>query len=150
MPTWLGKNEGILSPVRGWETWIEILTKIMADGAKRFYPRVKEMFNIPVEDLIDAFAFCTVVATLQMGPEYRDETVEINRERGVGRTIKCTWNEIFNELEVAPELRGGCVICKVWVGEGIKAVNPKITVKRTQAMPSGDPYCEFIWEFKEE
>jgi hypothetical protein len=120
------------------------------DGAKRFYPWVKETFNIPVEDLIDACEFSTVVAMLQKGSEYRDETVEVNRERAVGIVTKCAWNEMFNELEIAPELRGGCVICTVWVGEGIKAVNPKITVKRTKAMQSGDPYCEFIWEFKEE
>ena len=66
MPTWLGKEEGILSPVWGWEKWVEILTKMMADGSKRFFTWVKERFNIPVEDLIDAFDFSTVVNTLQM------------------------------------------------------------------------------------
>ena len=41
-------------------------------------------------------------------------------------------------------------ICPVWVGEGAKAVNPKVTVKRTKATLWGDPYCEFIYELIEE
>ena len=150
MPTILGKEEGIISPVWGWEKWIEILTKIMGDGAKRFYTRIKESFNVPVEDVNDVVKLSHSCAILQMGPEFEYEVLEESSERVVARTTKCAWNEIFNELEVTPGLRGGCVICPVWVGEGIKAVNPKVTVKRTKSMASGDPYCEWIDEFKEE
>ena len=151
MPTLLGKEEGILSPVWGWEKWIEILTKIMGDGAKRFYPRVKETFNVPVEDAIEISELAVACAILQMGPEFKFEVVEESRERVVGRTTKCAWNEMFNELEVPPELRGGCHVgCTIWVGEGVKAVNSKVTVKRTKSMHRGDPYCEWVYELKEE
>ena len=149
MPTLLGEEEGILSPVWGWEKWIEILTKIMGDGAKRFYTWVKETFNVPVEDAIEVGDLSDACAILQMGSEYEFEVLEESRERVVKRTTKCAWNEMFNELEVPPELRGGCVVCTVWVEEGFKAVNPKVTVKRTTSMASGDPYCEWINEFKE-
>lgn len=57
---------------------------------------------------------------------------------------------MLNELEVVPELRGACAVCTVWAEEGAKAVIPKVTVKRTKAMPWGDPYCEFIWELNED
>jgi hypothetical protein len=150
MPTILGKEEGIISPVWGWEKWVEILTKVMAEGAKRFYPRLKEWFNIPVEDTKDVMNLLHIVSTLQQGPEYKTETVEESRERSVRRLTKCMWGEMLNELEVDPELRGACNICTVWVGEGVKAVNPKISVKRTKATLWGDPYCEFIYELMEE
>jgi hypothetical protein len=57
---------------------------------------------------------------------------------------------MFNELEIDHELRGACVVCTVWVGEGAKAVNSKVTTKRTKSMHRGDPYCEYITEFKDE
>lgn len=33
---------------------------------------------------------------------------------------------------------------------GVKAVNPKIAYKLTMAMPWGDPYCEEVYELRDE
>jgi hypothetical protein len=85
-----------------------------------------------------------------MGPEYLSETVEKGKERAVRRVYKCMWGEVLNEFNIDLGLRGACHTCIVWAGEGAKAVNPKVTVKRTKATLWGDPYCEFIYEFKEE
>ena len=150
MPTLLGKEEGIFSPVRGWEKWNEILTKVMGDLAKRFYTQIKETFNVPVEDAIEVGELSNECAILQMGPEYEYEVLEASSKRFVGRTTKCAWNEMFNELEVPQGLRGGCVVCTIWVGEGIKAVNSKVTAKRIKSIYEGDPYCEWVTEYKEE
>ena len=38
----------------------------------------------------------------------------------------------------------------VFQGEGFKAINPKITHKLVKSRPRGDPYCEDVYEFKEE
>ena len=150
MPTILGKEDGIISPILGWEKWIEILTKVMTEAANRFYPRIKELLNMPVEDAKDVSELASVTAVLQMGPEYISETVKKGKDQAVTRTIKCGWGERLNDFNIDPGLRGACHICLVWVGEGAKAVNPKVTVKRTKATLYGDPYCEFVYEFKEE
>jgi hypothetical protein len=150
MPTWLGKEEGILSPVWGWEKWIEILMKVLTDAAKRFFPRIKELLSMPVEDAGDVSELVRVAAILQMGPEYISETVEKGKDRAVRRVYKCMWGEVLNEFNIDPELRGACHTCIVWAGEGTKAVNPKIAVTRTKATLWGDPYCEFVYKLKEE
>ena len=150
MPSVLGKEEGVFAPVWGWETWKEILVKVHCENSKRLHLYIKEAFNIPVEDAVGAAKLVWVAVTLQQGPESEREIVEATPERVVGRTTKCGWWERFNELEVDPEFRGACTICEAWGEEGLKAVNPKLTIKRTKARPRGDPYCEFIYEFKEE
>lgn len=35
-----------------------------------------------------------------------------------------------------------------WTEEGLKAINPKVTITKAEAMPRGDQYCEFIYVFK--
>jgi len=72
----LGKGEGITSHIWGAERWTEINEKIFGDGAKLMFPWVKETFNIPVENAIDADDLETVVNTLLLGPEGECEYVE--------------------------------------------------------------------------
>jgi hypothetical protein len=146
----LGKGEGIISPIWGAEKWQEIHIKVFGDGGKHLFPMFKEMFNLPVENAIDADNLVTVVATLMNGPENTPEVVEATPERVVGRIIKCTWMERYKECDIdrafIPCVHGD----QAWGEEGLKAVNPKISYKITKAMPLGDPYCESIVEFKEE
>jgi len=150
MPHVLGKEEGFILPVRGWEKWLEILHKILEDGAGKFYPWVKEKLDIPVKDAIGAAKLETAVAKLWCGPEQENEYPEATPERVILRVTKCAWWERYNVLKLDPELRGGCDTCKVWCEEGLKAVNPKITRKYTKTIQRGDPYCKAIIEFKEE
>ena len=58
--------------------------------------------------------------------------------------------ERYNEFEVDPALSTCPPGDQAWGDEGFKAVNPKLTYKVTKAVPWGDPYCEFVYEFKEE
>jgi hypothetical protein len=53
-------------------------------------------------------------------------------------------------LEVDPEFIMCPSVHQLLNEEGLKAINPKITFKRTTAIPRGDSYCEEIIEFKEE
>ena len=146
----LGTGEGIISPVWGWEKWYEINEKIWTEGGKKVFPKVKEAFNIPVEDAIGADNLESVVGILFTGPEFKCEYVEKNPKRVIFRMTKCAWMERYKELEVDPELRVCYSGCPGLFREGLKAVNPKITRKATKFMPRGDPYCEGIIEFKEE
>ena len=50
----LGIGEGVFAPVMGAEKWQEIHVKIYGDAGKLLFPMFKEMFNIPVENAIDA------------------------------------------------------------------------------------------------
>ena len=146
----LGKGEGITSLVLGANKWTEIIMKIYSDGARKMFPWVKERFNINVEDAIGAAKLVTVVSELQNGPEMETEDVEETPERVVSRVTKCAWWERYRELEVDHTLRTCDAVDQLWHEEGFKAISPRITFKITKALPRGDPYCEFIYEFKEE
>jgi hypothetical protein len=146
----LGKGEGIIAPVMGAEKWKEINKKIYSDGGQIMMPWVKETFNIPVEDAIGACKLVIVAAALINGPEQEYEIVEMTPERAVDKTTNCVCWERYNEFEVDSEHRACDPACQVWTEEGLKAVNPKIGFKLTKARPRGDPYCEFVYEFKEE
>jgi len=148
----LGNGKGITSLVLGAEKWTEINVKIFGDGSKILFPMFKEMFNISVEDAIGATDLVWVVSNLQLGPEWGErEFVEKNPERVVYRQPMCVWMKRYKEFEADPAFipcdKGGC---QAWGGEGFKAINPKLTYKLKKAMPRGDPYCEFVYDFKEE
>jgi len=146
----LGKGEGIIAPVMGHEKYEEITTKTWGEGSKWYYPWVKKRFNIPVEDAEEAAKFLIVATTLSHGPEFTAEIVEATPERAVLRMTKCGWWERQKELEMDPELLACPAADQARVGEGLKAINPKIAYKLIKAMPWGDPYCEGLYEFKEE
>jgi len=146
----MGKGEGIISPLMGWEKYDEVSIKTWGEGGKRFLPWVKETFNIPVEDAIGADKLVIVAGKLLQGPEFESETVEATPERVVSRVTKCVWMERYNEFEVDPALSTCPAGDQAYFGEGLKAVNPKLTYKLTKAMPRGDPYCERIIEFEVE
>ena len=126
-PPLLGLGEGVIAPVMGWEKWVEIQVKIWGDGSKLMAQMIKETFNIPVEDAAEAANFYIAVATLLVGPEVTAEVIEESKERAVWRLTKCAWWERYKELKIDPRF----VVCpeahQAFAGEGIKAVNPKIT-----------------------
>ena len=146
----MGKGEGWIAPVLGWEKVEEIATKIWAEGGRKFYPWVKETFNIPVEDAIGAAKLSIVAGRLVQGPEMEGEIVEATPERTVVRWTNCTSWERHKELELDPGLNPCPPSHEAGFEAGLKAINPKLTFKITKAMPWGDPYCEDVYEFKDE
>ncbi len=146
----LGIGEGIISPIWGLEKFEEIIAKAYGDGGKRIFSFVKETFNIPVEDAVDATKLAIVSMTLLMGPELEHKIVEVNKERAVVRWTKCPVWERYKEFEVGTELRPCPEGHQPFTEKGFNSVNQKITCMLTKAMPRGDPYCEEIIEFKEE
>ena len=146
----LGRGHGIISPILAWEKHEEIQEKTFGEHGKQFIPWVKETFNIPVEDAIGAAKLAIVAGRLLMGPESQYEIVEATRERVVLKRAQCVWLERMNDFEVDAELMTCPPAHQANSEEGLKAVNPKITVKLTKAMPWGDPYCEDVIEFKDE
>lgn len=146
----LGKDEGIIAPVWGLEKFEEIATKLLIESNKRFIPWVKDTFKLPAENALDVAKLCMFIAWLDSGPGQMFEFAEKTKERVLLRTTKCYWWEIYKDLGVDP----GLVTCPTWCPAlweaGIKAVNPKIIYKFTKFMPRGDPYCEEIFELKEE
>jgi hypothetical protein len=140
-------NEQVLVETLGMEKYQEMQKKIWGGGSKMSFPKMKEAFNLPVENAIDAANLAWVIATAQMGPEVEGETVEATPERVVVRYTECPWFNRYKELGVKPEnmtCPGGH---QAWIEGGLNAVNPKITWKLTKAMPRGDPYCEEVYEF---
>ncbi|WP_287587776.1 hypothetical protein [Candidatus Borrarchaeum sp.] len=146
----LGVGEGIISPIWGLEKYLEINTKIFGEGGKKLFRMAKEMFDIKVNDSIDAANLSIVAAQLLCGPEQKTEIVEATPEKTVVRWSKCAFFERYKEHEINLELTGCRYGCPKWAEEGLKATNPMITCKPRRQMPTGDPYCEYIYEFKEE
>ena len=145
----MGTEEGFISPVRGLKKFQEITDKIVTEAGKKMMPMVKERFNIPVDDAIEAAKLSIVYVELAYGPEWEREIVEATPERAVVRWTKCPWMERYKEYKVTPEF----IVCpsnhQTRAEEGLKAITPKLTYKLIKAMPWGDPYCEEIIEFKE-
>jgi hypothetical protein len=133
----------------GKEKWIELHDNLWGEGAKMTYPRIKNAFNLSVENAIDAGVLSSVAVLLEQGPEYEWETIESTPEKVVYRITKCPWFNRYTEFGIKPE----DMICpgghKRSCGDGIKAVNPKLKHTLTKAMPWGDPYCEGVWELEE-
>ena len=145
----LGVGKDIFSPLWSKEKWFEINEKVLPEAGMKMMQMAKEMFNIPVEDAIGAAKLVIVVATLLYGPEQKWwEIVEATPERAVLRAPKCFGWERYNEYEVEPEFRPCVSLEQTFWPEGLKTINPKITRKRTTALPLGDTYCEFVVEFK--
>lgn len=146
----MGKGEGVFAPVMGAEKWQEIHEKIFGDGGENLCLWVKETFNIPVEEINGAINVIEVASRLQQGPEQEWEYAEKTPERAICRTTRCTWMERYKDYEVdytlIPCVRG----CPAWFERAFKAINPKLNYKATKQMPRGDPYCEHIYEFKNE
>ncbi len=146
----LSKDEGVYAPVWGWEKWGEINTKVFGDQARKLYLKIKETFNIPIEDAVGASKLSYAVERLVVGPEIEGKIVEATPERAVYKTFKCTLWDIYDEQEIHSELRVGCHGGhEVWYKKGLMTLNPKLTCKFTKAMGKGDPYCEIIIEFKD-
>ena len=147
----MGKDEGITAPVLGAEKWKEINYKIYGEGFLQMLLWVKETFNIPVEDAMGMVNLNIVTFALAGGPGLEFEYVEATPERVVVRWTKCPYMDRHKEFEVNPEYIP-CVHShkENWEQDRVKKINPKLTGKLTKAMPWGNPYCEDVYEFKED
>jgi hypothetical protein len=138
-----------MGEVLGMDKWQEIHDNLWGEGGKMTYPQIKKSFNIPVDDAIGAATLAGVVATLQHGPTYEWEVVEETPKRCVYRFTKCPWWDTYQAFGAKPEN----IVCagghERFVGDGLKAVNPKLKHTLTKAMPRGDPYCESVYELEE-
>ena len=143
----VGYQQALLEIV-GKEKYTEIEAKIWGEGGKIFIPMIKEAFNIPVEDAIEAANLIKVVVALGMGPECTSEIVEETKDRVVQRWVKCPFIERAKEMGVIDQF--DCYPgCTAWT-KGLNAIYPKLSITKTEkALPRGDPYCEWIYEFKE-
>ena len=144
------KGEGIFAPVMGYEKFEEITAKVFGELGRKLLTMVKKTFNIPVKDAVDAYKLYLVAGTLNEGPEFTAELVEETRERVVFSRPTCAWWERYKEIKRDPELYVCLPGHQSWGEEGFKAINPKLTFRPTKATSRGDPYCEFVIEFKEE
>ena len=135
------------SEIVGAEKEKEVLIKLWGGGGKNSYPRMKEAFNIPVDDAVGVATLASVTSKVSMGPELESELVEAAPEKAVVRVTKCPWWERYKEFGITED--ASCNVSHTAnATEGVKAVNPNITFKMTKALPRGDPYCELIYESK--
>jgi len=142
------RGENTLAPLIGPEKYKEINTKIYGEGGKILFPMIKEAYNIEVKDAIGASILANVVGELTVGPGFEGETVEETPERVVARTTKCPWMEKYKEYNVKSKYIPCVEGHEAWGDLGVKAINPRLSFKMLKAMPKGDPYCEYVFEFE--
>ena len=142
------RGETILAPIVGAEKWKEINVGIYGEGGKLLFPMIKDNFNVPVENALDAANLAIVVATVTLGPGGEGEFVEESPERAVYKQTKCIWMDKYREYNVDPKYIPCVEGHQAWGERGVKAIDPRLSFKITKAMPKGDPYCEYVYEFK--
>ena len=138
----------ILLDILGKEKFYEMLEAIWSENGRNFIPAIKEAFRMPAENAVDAMNMVVAASILSMGPEFEMRVIERSAKRAVARTFKCPWLERYREMGVAGSIDcvyGDLAFCR----EGLKAINPKFSVRITKAMPRGDPYCEHVVELLE-
>ena len=145
----MSKGEEIFAPAEAFEKWTEILMNVFSNSAKKMFTWAKETFNITVKDAIGAANLENVTCKLLQGPELQFEIVEASKERAIVRYTHCMWWERYKKFEFERVLIPCDSVDQAWTDAGLTAINPKLTYKVTKAKPRGDPYCEFVFEFKE-
>lgn len=111
------------------------------EGAKQFAESFGFSANNAPElaDLTEAFALSI------LGPEFKTENVESNKDRAVVKLTMCPWHERAKEMGVTPLCEEGHL---KW-GEGaLKSLNPDFTYGITKSIARGDSYCEIVIERK--
>ena len=146
----MGEGEGVIAPVMGAEKWFEINEKLYGDGGGMMYSMIKKMLNLHVEDAVSAAKLSIVALNLLMGPGVKTEIVETTLEKTIVRIYRCVVWDRYDEFKVLSEHRACLPADPNWNKKGLKAIDSKVTFKLTKARPLGNPYCEWIFEFKEE
>jgi hypothetical protein len=146
----LGKGDGFFTPIWGQEKFEEINTSTITNVNRNMILWVKKTFAIPVENASGAAKLGIVWTTLQSGPEWEHELVEATRKRAVVRYTKCGWMERYKEFGIEPEFTFCEPVHRLSDEKALMVINPKISFKFVKAIPFGDPYCELVYEFKED
>ncbi len=81
-----------------------------------------------------------------MGPEYNIEEAENSDGRVVMKITECPWQNRMKELDISTDLLTACDTA-FW-NEFTENLNPQIKMKHGKQMHRGDPYCEWIFEWK--
>jgi hypothetical protein len=87
-----------------------------------------------------------MVCMCAMGPEVKVEEVESSADKTVMKVTECPWWNRMKELGIADDLL--TVPDEAFWAGFVKSLNPNIIIKHGMRMPLGDPYCEWIFEFK--
>lgn len=135
--------------VIGKEKLDELYSMVWGGGGKQLKLWLKETFNMPVENAVDAINLHHLASTFVMGPEWEIEIIEEAKEKSVMRITKCAAWERAKEQGTKPDFRVCVPAHQAFGKEGFGAINPKLTFELTKAMPKGDPYCEVIIDFKD-
>jgi hypothetical protein len=148
MATLVIRGETMYAPLVGEEKWTEIIKNLYGEGGKILFPMVKENFNVQVENAMGADDLVEIVTEVTMGPGFEGEQIERTPERCVYRTTKCPWWDLYEEYHVDPKFRACYEGHQEWGERGLKAVDPRLTHQMVKGMTKGDPYCEYVIEFK--
>ncbi len=135
----------VLLDIVGQEKFNEIVGQIWTEGGKAS-KQIADAFGLSGDDAKSMAETNSLVATVIMGP-FKLETVEATAEKAVVRCTECPWWSRAKEMEILDDM---CSVGdQAWNNDLAKALNPKVSVTLTKAMPRGDSYCEWVYELQE-
>jgi len=131
--------------ILGKEKYNEMKGQIWAELGKAS-KQIADNLGLAGDDAKSIIETINTVAVVAMGPEFKLEIVEANAEKGMVRCTECPWWNRTKELGSSDDFCSSGDIA--WCNTFAKSLNPKVTVTLTQAMPRGDPYCEWVYELQ--
>lgn len=137
-------NKAMLDTV-GPEGFKEMMGQICTEGGKGA-KQITDALGLSGEDAKAWAAAAPLVATVIAGPEMKTETTEVTAEKAVIRCTECTWWNRAQELGISDDV---CSAADSAFHNGLaKALNPKLDMTLTKAMPRGDEFCEWVFELQ--
>ena len=123
----------------GEETTCQILSKFMADNAKRYVIPGMKNFGIQGNDAWALASYFKLATGDVIG--YKAELIQESPKRVLYRLYPpCIW---FPKLDIPASL---CRAMATFEEAAAQLVNPKIKITDTKLMTAGDPYCELVFE----
>jgi hypothetical protein len=140
----MATNKAVLDIV-GPEAYKEVMGQIWGGGGEAA-KQIADALGLSGDDAKSLAATVPLLNTVIMGPELKFETVEATAGKAVVRSTECPWWNRAKELGISDDM------CSVgdsaWHNSLAKALNPKLTITLTKAMPRGDQFCEHVYELQ--
>jgi hypothetical protein len=134
-----------LYSVLGKEKYDELIRRIWTQIGEGSAVGIQEM-DMKLDNAQQVGEAGVTMCICAMGPEYNIDAVESSESRTVMKITECPWKNRMTEFGITHDLLTACDTA-FWK-QFVKTLNPNVTMRHGKQMHRGDPYCEWIFETK--